>query len=244
MKNQQLTVLNKPHRLEWCTSMLQRLGEAKRLWGASRKTRKTRRFSCHCSLGFITHLKLSFLFGFLWFLSVSLAVFSLLYWFFGVIYRTSYHNFMRRNSCSCFVVCSCFLTCFTEIWRFSPVSRLLAHGDNGLASRRQLLQKCSSATSSGPTSPSSSCASSQTIRTRGSVGVSHVSQLCQHMFFSQSLARAWLHHHIIFKPLVERRVRYWRILGQFVQPVHSQGFGCRAALQRTMRLTMTSHHCD
>ena len=30
VKNQHLTALNKQHRLEWCTSMLQRLGEAKR----------------------------------------------------------------------------------------------------------------------------------------------------------------------------------------------------------------------
>ena len=49
---------------EWCTSMLQRLGETKRLWRASRKTRKTLRFSGHCSLGSIPQLKLSFLFGF------------------------------------------------------------------------------------------------------------------------------------------------------------------------------------
>ena len=30
VKHQHLTALNKQHRLEWCTSMLQRLGEAKR----------------------------------------------------------------------------------------------------------------------------------------------------------------------------------------------------------------------
>ena len=42
--------------------------------------------------------------------------------------------------------------------------------------------------------PSSGCASSPTIRARGSVGVSHVSQLSRHVSFSQSLARAWHHH--------------------------------------------------
>ena len=30
VKNQHLTALNKRHHLEWCTSMLQQLGEAKR----------------------------------------------------------------------------------------------------------------------------------------------------------------------------------------------------------------------
>ena len=49
-------------------------------------------------------------------------------------------------------------------------SRLITHGDDALASRCQLLQKCSSATSSGRTSPFSGCASSPTTRTRGSVG--------------------------------------------------------------------------
>ena len=56
-------------------------------------------------------------------------------------------------------------------------SRPITHGDDALASRRQLLQKCSSATSSGRTSPFCCCASSPTIRTRGSVGVNHISQL-------------------------------------------------------------------
>ena len=94
---------------------------------------------------------------------------------------------MRRASCSCFVACSRLLTCFTEKLRISTVSRPFTHRDDALASRRQLLQKCSSATSSVPTSPSPGCASSPTIRTRGSVGVSNVSQLSHHMSFSIQL---------------------------------------------------------
>ena len=88
--NQHATVLNHVE--------LQRLGEAKRSQGASRKTRKTRRVSGHCSLGSIPHLKLSFLFGFLWFLAVSLAVFFLLTWLFGVVFQAPFRNFMRRAS--------------------------------------------------------------------------------------------------------------------------------------------------
>ena len=44
VKNQHLTVLNKRRRLEWCTSMLERLGEPKRLWDLSRKTHISRGF--------------------------------------------------------------------------------------------------------------------------------------------------------------------------------------------------------
>ena len=153
VKNQHLTVQNKRRRL--CSSMLERLGETKRLWEVSRKTR---RFSGHCSLGSSSHKKLSFLFGFLWLLAVSFAVFFSLFWF-------------RK-------ICTMFLLLLSCSW------------PNALASRRQLLQKCSSATSSGRTSPFSGCVSSPTIRTLGSVGVSHISQLSRHMSFSQPSARA------------------------------------------------------
>ena len=73
VKNQHATVLNHVE--------LQRLGEAKRSQGASRKTRKTRRVSGHCSLGSIPHLKLSFLFVFLWFLACVFLV-DLVIWCF------------------------------------------------------------------------------------------------------------------------------------------------------------------
>ena len=70
-------------------------------------------------------------------------------------------------------------------------SRPITHGDDALASSRQLLQKCSSATSSGRTSPFSGCASSPIHQnTRICLGVSHISQLSRHMSFSQPSARA------------------------------------------------------
>ena len=43
VKNQHLTVLNKRRCLEWCTSMLDRLGERRRLWEIFRKTHISRR---------------------------------------------------------------------------------------------------------------------------------------------------------------------------------------------------------
>ena len=56
VKNQHLTVQNKRRRLEWCSSMLERLGETKRLWEVSRKTRNSFRASndlfCKVSCGF------------------------------------------------------------------------------------------------------------------------------------------------------------------------------------------------
>ena len=168
VKNQHLTVVNKRSRQEWCMSMLERLGEAKRrhLGCCSRKTRKIRRFSGHCLLASIPHVKLSFLSGFLWCL-VSLTKFFLLSWLFGVIYRASFRNFMRRA--------------LSHVHVSSPTWTL----------RWQADQSCSkSAAPSCPMSPSSGCASSPTIRARGSVGVSHVSELSRHMSFSQSLARA------------------------------------------------------
>ena len=61
-------------------------------------------------LGSCSHLKLSFLFGLMSFLAVSLAVFFLLSWLFGGIYHASFRKFMRRASCSCLVACSRLLT--------------------------------------------------------------------------------------------------------------------------------------
>ena len=63
--------------------MLERLGETKRLWEVSRKTRISRRFSGRCLLCSIPRLKRFFLCGFLWFFAVSLAAFFVLSWLFS-----------------------------------------------------------------------------------------------------------------------------------------------------------------
>ena len=169
VKNQHLTVQNKRRRLEWCSSMLERLGETKGLWEVSRKRRISRKFSGHCSLCSIPRFKRSFLCGFLWFFrSESRGVFLVVLVVWCCLPRKIRTMFLLLLSCS----------------------RPITHGDDALASSRQLLQKCSSATSSGRTSPFSGCASSPTIRTRGSVGVSHISQLSRHMSFSQPSPRA------------------------------------------------------
>ena len=111
---QHLTVQNKRRRLEWCSSMLERLGETKRLWEVPHKTR---RFKGHCSLCSIPRFKRSFLFGFLWFFAESLAAFFLVVL---VIWR-----FQPRKICTMFLL---LLSC----------SRPITHGDDALASRRQL----------------------------------------------------------------------------------------------------------
>ena len=47
------------------------------------------------------------------------------------------------------------------------------------------------------------------------------------------------------EPSFERRVLFWHIWGTCfgLWGLSSQGFGCRAALQRSTRLTMTRHSC-
>ena len=147
MKNQHLTVLNK-RRLEWCSSMLQRLGETNRLWDLF--SQDTHFSQIQLSLFSLFHPAL--LCGFLWFLAVSLATFFSLFRLFGVVCQQ-----IPQMRTMFLLLLSC--------------SRLITHGDDALASRRQLLQNCSSAASSGRTSPFSGCASSPTTRTRGSVGV-------------------------------------------------------------------------
>ena len=133
---------------EESASMLQRLGETKRLWDL---------FSQDTHFSQIQWLFFSLFHpalrcGFLQFLAVSLALFFSLFRFFGV-------------------VCQEILEMRTMFLLLLSCSWLITHGDDALASRRQLLQKCSSATSSGRTSSFSSCASSPTTRTRGSVGI-------------------------------------------------------------------------
>ena len=110
--------------------------------------------------------------SFIWFLAVSLAVFFSLFRLFGV-------------------VCQQIPEMRTMFLLLLSCSRLITHGDDALASRRQLLQKCSSATSSGRTSPFSGCASSPTTRTRGSVGVKPcLAIVLAHVFLA--IFGAWL----------------------------------------------------
>ena len=170
VKNQHLTVLNKRRRLEWCSSMLQRLSETKRLWDLF--SQDTHFSQIQLSLFSLFHPAL--LCGFLWFLAVSLPAFFSLSWLFGVV--------RPREICTMFLL---LLSC----------SRLITHGDGALASRRQLPQKCSSATSSGRTSPFSSCASSPTTRTRGSVRVKPCLVIVSaHAFLA--IFGAWLQLHV------------------------------------------------
>ena len=121
MKHQHLTVQNKRRLLEWCSSMLERLGEKKRLWEISRKTR---RFSGHCSLCSIPR----FLFGFLWFFSVSLAAFFSLFWLFGVVCHA------RCAPCSC---------CCSHVHGRSPMEAMRWQADascsRSAAPRRRLV---------------------------------------------------------------------------------------------------------
>ena len=181
MKSQHLTVQNKRRRLEWCSSMLERLGETKRLgisqdrhfsqiqWSPFSLFRPALRtiFSIRCPVVFRSESRDVFL--------VVLVIWSCL----------------QREICTMFLL---LLSC----------SRPITHGDDALASRRELLQICSSGTSSGPTSLFSGCATSPTIRTRGSVGVSHISQLSCHMSFAIFGACTALPP----KPSVERLVRF------------------------------------
>ena len=79
-------------------SMLQRLRETKRLWGVSRKTPISRRFSGHCSLCSIPRFKRSFLFCSV--LSLPGRFFSL-FWLFGVVCHASSRTFLGCAPCSC-----------------------------------------------------------------------------------------------------------------------------------------------
>ena len=100
----------------------------------------------------------------------------------SLLQDTQFSQFPRRFSLSSFPLCQrssrrslscpwCWfpVTCTDFELFLSFRGWLCPHWDDGLASRRQLLQSRSSATSSGPTSPFSGCAKSPTIRTRGSV---------------------------------------------------------------------------
>ena len=162
--------------------MLERLGETKKLGSISQDTHflqiQWSRFSLfHPALQTIFSIRCPVVFR-----SESRGVFFLVVL---VIWCC-----LPRKICTVFLLLSC--------------SRLLTHGDDGWASRRLVLQSCSSATSSGPFS---GCASSPTIRTRGSVGVSHISQVSWHMSFSQSSARAQ-HCHPSLQLNVESRFRH------------------------------------
>ena len=107
--------------------MLERLGETKRLWEVSRKTRISRRFSGHCSLCSIPRFKRSFLCLFLWFFAVSLEALFSFSWLFGVVCHAR------------FAPCSC---CCSHVHGRSPMETMRWQAV-------AMLQKCSSATSSG-----------------------------------------------------------------------------------------------
>ena len=130
MKNQHLTVQNKRRHLEWCSSMLERLGETKRLWEVSRKTRISRKFSGHCSLCSIPRFKRSFPCGFLWFFAVSLAAVFSLFLLFGVVCPAR------------FAPCSC---CCSHVHGRSHMETIRWQADascsRGAASRRRLVRR-------------------------------------------------------------------------------------------------------
>ena len=197
MKNQHLTVLNKRRRLEWCTSMLQRLGKAKRLQGASRKTHKTCRFSGHCSLGFSSHLKRSFLCGFL------------------VVFRSECRDVflvvlvvwccLPRKICTMFLLCRMFTSrhllrrCVGKQTPAAPEVQLrnVVWSDESLFRLRE--------------QPNHQ-------NTRFCWGRPCLAIVSAPVFFA-ILGACTASPHIIFKLSVERRVRFWRIFGRFFSSV-------------------------
>ena len=164
--------------VDWChISVTQRCRTSGAAWSGARR----------CSSGSIsqdTH-----------FSQVQWTLFSLFHPALQTIISMRFPVVFRSESRGVFLVVLVVWCCLprkicTMFLSLLSCSRPITHGDDALASSRQLLQKCSSATSSGRTSPFSGCASSPTIRTRGSVGASHISQLSWHMSFSQPSARA------------------------------------------------------
>ena len=198
--------------------MLERLGETKRLWRASRKTRKTRRFSGHCSLCSIPRFTRSFLCGFLWFFVVSLAVFFLLSWSFGVVCHAT------------FAPCSC---CCSLVHGRSPMETMRRQADASCsrvaAPRRRLVRRVLFRLREQPNHQN----------TRICWGQPYLAIVLAHVFLAIFGACTALPP----KPSVERRVQFWRIFGHFFS-LSLPRILCRAALQRSMPLTMTRHCCD
>ena len=227
MKNQHLTVQNKRRRLEWWSSVLERLGETKRLGSISQDTR---------------------------FSKIQWSPFSLFQSALQTIFSIRFPVVFRIESRGVFLVVLVIWCCLprkicTMFLLLLSCSRPITHGDDALASRRELLQNCSSATSSGPASPFSSCASSPTIRTRGSVGgLPCLAIVLAHVFLAIFGGCTALppKHSVETSSSVLLLVETWSFSHacHSFSACHSQGFGCRAALQRPMRVTMTRHRFD
>ena len=142
---------------------------------------------------------------------IQWSLFSLFHPELQTIFSIRFPVVFRSESRGVFLVCFGYLVLSaTQDLRRVLVVALLFTADHPwrrCVDKQTPAEKCSSATSSGRTTPLSGCANNPTIRTRGSVGVGHVSLLSGHMSFSQSSARAQ-HCHSSFQLKVESGFRH------------------------------------